>query len=323
MAAQKGIILVQVASGRIPPDAAERLEKAGGGREVLLTSDRELIEKNLDRVEIYIGEIDYACLARMPRIRWAQLWYAGVDGLRAYPELRDKPFLFTNARIHGPQITEHVFAMILSWNRCLPRALEAQKQRRWERFSDTSLRALAGASMLILGYGTIGEQAAVAASAFGMRVTGLRRNPSKAAAGGLRVEPPGKLRDLLPDADYVLNILPGTPATAKFFGAAEFALMKKTALYINVGRGTTTDEAALTEALRSRSIAGALLDVTEQEPLPPESPLWDMDNLILSPHYAGLHPNYSSMALELALDNLGRYVRGEPLKFLVDKQAGY
>jgi phosphoglycerate dehydrogenase-like enzyme len=321
MATQKGIILVQVDSGRIPSDAEERLKKAGGGREVLLTSDRELIEKNLDRVEIYIGEIDYACLARMPNIRWAQLWFAGVDGMRAYPELKDKPFLFTNARIHGPQITEHVFAMILSWNRCLPRALEAKKRREWVQFSDASLRTLAGASMLILGCGTIGEQVAAAASAFGMRVTGLRRNPAKAA--GVRIEPPGKLRDLLPEADYVLNILPGTPATTRIFGAAEFALMKKTALYINVGRGTTTDEAALTEALRSKSIAGALLDVTEQEPLPPESPLWDMDNLILSPHYGGLHPNYSNMALELVLDNLGRYVRGEPLKFLVDKQAGY
>jgi phosphoglycerate dehydrogenase-like enzyme len=323
MAAQKGLILVQVDSGRIPSDAGERLEKTGGGREVLLTSDRGLIEKNLDRVEIYIGEIDYACLARMPNIRWAQLWYAGVDGMRAYPELKDKPFLFTNARIHGPQITEHVFAMILAWNRCLPRALEAQKRREWLRFSDTSLRALAGASLLILGYGTIGEQIAVAASAFGMRVTGLRRNPAKGAAAGVRIEPAGKLRDLLPGADYVVNLLPGTPATARIFGAAEFALMKKTALYINAGRGTTTDEAALTEALRSKAIAGALLDVTEQEPLPPESPLWDMDNLILSPHYAGLHPNYSSIALELALDNLGRYVRGEPLKFLVDKEAGY
>jgi phosphoglycerate dehydrogenase-like enzyme len=323
MAVQKGIILVQVDSGRIPSGAQGRLEKAGGGREVLLTSDRGLIEKNLDRVEIYIGEIDYAYLARMPNIRWAQLWYAGVDGMRAHPELKDRPFLFTNARIHGPQITEHVFAMILSWNRCLPQVLEAKKRREWLRFSDTSLRTLAGASMLILGCGVIGERIAVAALAFGMRVTGLRRNPAKGGGPRVQIEPPEKLRDLLPQADYVLNILPGTPATMRIFGAEEFALMKKSALYINVGRGTTTDEAALIEALRRKTIAGALLDVVEQEPLPPESPLWDMDNLILSPHYAGLHPGYAGIALELVLDNLGRYVRGEPLKFLVDKQAGY
>jgi phosphoglycerate dehydrogenase-like enzyme len=99
--------------------------------------------------------------------------------------------------------------------------------------------------------------------------------------------------------------------------------MKKSALYLNVGRGTTTDEAALIAALRSGSIAGALLDVTEQEPLPPESPLWDLDNVILCPHYGGLRPNYKYIVLDLVLDNLGRYVRGEPLKYLVDKRAGY
>jgi phosphoglycerate dehydrogenase-like enzyme len=324
MTTQKGIILVHVDSGRIASGAKERLEKAGDGREVLLTSDRELIEKNLDRVEIYIGELDYAYLSRMPNLRWAQLWYAGIDGMRAHPELRDKPFLFTNARIHGPQIAEQVFAMILAWNRCLPQVLEAKKRHEWLRFSDDRLGTLDGAFLLILGYGVIGERIARAALAFGMRVTGLRRNPGKGSAvAGVEVESPEKLRDLLPQADYVLNILPGTPATTRIFGAAEFALMKKSALYLNVGRGTTTDEGALIAALRSGSIAGALLDVTEQEPLPPESPLWDLDNVILSPHYGGLHPNYKHIVLDLVLDNLGRYVRGEPLNYVVDKQAGY
>jgi phosphoglycerate dehydrogenase-like enzyme len=324
MTAQKGIILVQLDSGRLPPAAIEKLEKTGDGRELLLAQDREQIEENLGRVEIYIGEIDYAYLSRMPNVRWAQLWYAGIDGMRAYPELKDRPFLFTNARIHGPQIAEHVFAMILSWNRCLPRVLEAKKQRRWVRIPAASLGTLAGASLLILGYGTIGEQVAAIALAFGMRVTGLRRNPAKGGGtAGPQIEPAEKLRELLPRADYVLNILPHTPATTGLFGATEFSLMKKSALYISVGRGATTDEAALIAALRSKSIAGALLDVTKEEPLPPDSPLWDLDNLILSPHYAGSHPDYDSIALELALDNLGRYVRGEPLKYLVDKRAGY
>jgi phosphoglycerate dehydrogenase-like enzyme len=324
MTTQKGIILVQLDPGRMPPGAVERLRNAGDGREVLLTADRNLIETNLDRVEIYIGELDYPYLSRMPHVRWAQLWYAGVDGMRACPELRDRPFLFTNARIHGPQIAEHVFAMILSWNRRLPSILEAKKERRWIRIPAASLGILAGASMLILGCGAIGEQVAGIALAFGMSVTGLRRNPARGSgAAGLRVESAGKLRELLPQADYVLNILPHTPATTGLFGAAEFALMKKSALYINVGRGATTDEAALIAALRSGSIAGALLDVTREEPLPPDSPLWDLDNLILSPHYGGLRPGYDGAALELVLDNLGRYVRGEALRFLVDKQAGY
>jgi phosphoglycerate dehydrogenase-like enzyme len=329
MMTQKGSILVQLDPSRMPPDAVERLERMGDGREVLLTTDRERIEQNLGRVEIYIGEIDYAYLSRMPAVRWAQLWYAGVDGMQGYPELIERPFLFTNARIHGPQIAEHLFAMILSWNRRLPQVFEAKKRREWIRVpasflgSASPLRTLAGASMLILGYGTIGEHVAGVARAFGMQVTGLRRNPAGSGAAGLRIEAAERLRELLPEADYVLNLHPHTPATNHLFGATEFSLMKKSALYMSVGRGATTDEAALIAALRSASIAGALLDVTEREPLPPDSPLWDLDNLILSPHYAGFRPGYDLIALELALDNLGRYVRGEPLKYLVDKRAGY
>ena len=322
MTEQKGMILVQLEAGRMPDGAVERLARAGYGREVLLTEDRELIERNRERVEIYIGEIDYALLTRMPAVSWVQLWYAGVDGMRAYPELTERPFLFTNSRIHGPQIAEHVFAMILSWNRRLARIFEAKNRREWIRFPIDALGALTGASLLILGYGAIGEHVAGVARAFGMRVTGLRRNPARGAEG-VRVEPAERLRELLPQADYVLNILPYTPATTRLVGAAEFSLMKKSALYISVGRGGTTDEAALIAALRGRSIAGALLDVTEREPLPPDSPLWDLDNLILSPHCAGFRPGYDRMALEVALDNLGRYVRGEPLNYLVDKRAGY
>jgi phosphoglycerate dehydrogenase-like enzyme len=160
-----------------------------------------------------------------------------------------------------------------------------------------------------------------------MNVIGLRRNPRKEGSSrdmtGVRLEAASALGELLPGADYVMNILPATPETFHLFGKNEFSLMKKTALYINVGRGTTTDEAAMVEALSAKTIAGALLDVAETEPLPPASPLWDMKNVILTGHYAGMHPEYGDLALDIALDNLGRYIRGEPLKNLVDKKAGY
>jgi phosphoglycerate dehydrogenase-like enzyme len=156
-----------------------------------------------------------------------------------------------------------------------------------------------------------------------MKVIGLRNRPEKSEAGEVRVESAARLRNLLPQADHVVNILPATADTAGLFGAAEFALMKKTALYINVGRGTTTDETALIEALKTGRIAGALLDVTAKEPLPPDSPLWDLPNVLLTGHYGGMHPDYSRLALDVALDNLRRYIRGDPLKNLVDKRAGY
>jgi phosphoglycerate dehydrogenase-like enzyme len=178
--------------------------------------------------------------------------------------------------------------------------------------------------MLILGYGAIGEQTARTAQVFGMQVIGLRRRIAESSTEqGIRLEPAGKLRELLPQADVVVNILPHTQDTVNLFGKAEFAAMKKTALYVNVGRGATTDEEAMIGALKNKTIAGALLDVTQKEPLPQDSPLWDMENLILTSHYGGMHPDYSALALELMLENLGRYIRGEPLKNLVDKNVGY
>jgi phosphoglycerate dehydrogenase-like enzyme len=178
--------------------------------------------------------------------------------------------------------------------------------------------------MLILGYGVIGERIARTALAFGMKVTGLRRTVSKGGAPeGVRLESSEKTGDFLPEADYVVNILPATPETRHYVGVAEVGRMKPGAVYINVGRGATTDEAALIRALAAKRIAGALLDVTEQEPLPADSPLWAMDNVILTSHYAGRHAEYSRLALDVALENMGRYVRGEPLKNLVDKIKGY
>jgi phosphoglycerate dehydrogenase-like enzyme len=261
----------------------------------------------------------------MPNLRWVQLWSAGADFLQRFPDLKEQPFLLTTVSgIHGQQLTEHTFGMILAWNRNFPAAFAAQKRREWMAVNDQELVDLSGKTMLILGYGVIGERIARTALSFGMRVTGLRRTvPKGGAPGGVRLESSDKLREFLPEADYVVNVLPSTAETRHYFGEAEFGLMKQSALYINVGRGATTDEAALIRVLGSNRIAGALLDVTEREPLPADSPLWDMDKVILTSHYAGRHAEYSRMALEVALENLGRYVRGEPLKNLVDKNRGY
>ncbi|MDR3170019.1 MAG: D-2-hydroxyacid dehydrogenase [Treponema sp.] len=322
-----GIILVTLPQNRMFPGLEERLRQAGGGRELVITSDPGGLEKApvLQQVEILIGFVPWHLISQMPHLRWVQLWTAGADGLQYYPELKDRPFMLTSTSgMHGQQLTEHIFGLLLAWNRRFPPVFAAQKQHAWIEIPGEAISLLGGKTMLILGYGSIGMQVAQVALAFGMQVIALRRHvPDSGQAEGLRIESIAKLKELLPQADVVVNILPLTQDTKHIISTAELGAMKDSALYINVGRGPTTDEKALIEALKAKRIAGALLDVTETEPLPPGSPLWDMDNVIITGHYAGVRPDYSSIALEITLDNLGRYLRGEALHNLVNKNAGY
>jgi len=322
---EQNMILLSLAPGRVLPEFRVQLEAAAEGRDVLISMDPKEIEPLLGRIEIGMGDIPLKLIPRMPRFKWWQLWSAGADVLQRFPPLKELPFQLTSASgIHGQQIAEHVFGMLLGWNRCLVKALDAQRQHKWLFIGDEQLSTLEGKTMLILGYGAIGGTIARIALSFGMKVIGLRRNPARGGdMAGVLLEASARLRDFLPQADYVVNILPNTQDTLHFFGAAEFALMKNSALYINVGRGVTTGEADLIDALRQKRIAGALLDVTETEPLPEDSPLWNLDNAIITGHYAGCGPDYTHKAMCIAMENLERYKRGEPLKNLVDKSKGY
>jgi phosphoglycerate dehydrogenase-like enzyme len=324
----KGIIAVALPAHRLTPEFMEKIRQAGDGREVVGIPQREDAEACLEKIEIGFGDIPFALIPRMPHLAWVQLWSAGADWLQTNPEVIPLPFQLTTTRgMHRQSLAEHIFSLLLAWNRCLPAAFAAQTQRRWLKVSGKRTAILSGKTMLIIGYGAIGERTAEIALAFGMKVIGIRRHPDKENAqrshSGVRVEAASKLLQLLPEADVVVNILPLTPETRASFGKGEFAAMKHTALYVNAGRGPTTDESALITALRNKTIAGALLDVTETEPLPPQSLLWDMENVILTGHYAGLQPQYDLAALEITLDNLSRYIRGEPLRNLVDKKTGY
>jgi len=326
MEQKKGVILVTVAllPERLSIKELETIKAHSGGREVLHATETAVIQKNLDRIEIIIADPPWDLMAKMPNLKWFQAWSAGVDPLQTRPELAEHPVVITNTSgIHKTQITEHVFALILTHIRCLPEVLESQKKHEWHTVRDHQVRTLPGAVMLILGYGAIGRKLAEAAHAFGMKVIGLRRKPDKAEDGPVQVEPAENLHRLLGGADYVVNILPFTAETRLLMGAEEFGLMKKNAVYINVGRGSTTDEAAMIDALKSGRLGAALLDVFDKEPLPPDSPLWDMENVIVSPHYAGMHPEYTRLAMEVTIENLDRYNRGEKLINIIDKKAGY
>jgi phosphoglycerate dehydrogenase-like enzyme len=324
----KGLILLALPPDFIPPGAKDRILGAADGRDLRVSISAAEIEGFLDAIEIGFGDVPFSLIPRMPRLRWVQLWSAGADWLQQYPQVKSLPFTLTNTSgMHGQQITEHIFGLIFAWNRRFVPAFAAQGRHEWRRPASKTLDSLAGKTMLIAGYGAIGVRTAQAALAFGMEVIGVRRSPpapeEQGAVPGLTLAAAGDLPALLPRADLVVNILPLTQDTRHFFGEVQFGLMKPSALYVNVGRGPTTDEAALVRALRDRGIAGALLDVTEKEPLPPDSPLWDMENVILTAHYAGFHRDYDTIALEIALDNLGRYIRGEALRYVVDKEAGY
>ena len=319
------MILIALSPARMRPEYREMFEAEAHGRKLLISTEPKEIEQFLDKIEIGIGNVPVSLLQSMPNLKWLQIWSAGADFLQRLPELKELPFQLTTASgVHKHQIAEHVFAMLLSWNRCLPAALEAQKKHQWLRINEQQLGSLKNKTMLILGYGNIGESVARIAAAFDMQVIGMRRNISKSKAQtGVKLEDASKLKDFLPTADYVVNILPFTPETRHCFGAAEFDVMKNSALYINVGRGITTDEAALIDALNTKRIAGALLDVTETEPLAENSALWDMDNVMITAHYAGADTDYSRMAMEIFVENLRRYNRGEVLINLVDKIRGY
>jgi phosphoglycerate dehydrogenase-like enzyme len=318
---EKGVILWAVKG--VPEGISERIRKTGDGRELVMTKDRDRVEAVADRVEIAFGDIPFDLIPRMPRLKWLQLWSAGADILQKIPELKDLPFIMTNTSgMHGQQISEHVFGLILTWIRRLHEAYFAQKRREWRWPKPDELGTLEGKTMLILGYGSIGRMTARTAQIFGMKIIGVCRH-AETEEQGITVLPITRLTEALPRADYVVNILPLTQDTCGLFGGGEFAAMKSGAVYVNVGRGATTDEAALIKALRGGRLGAVLLDVTETEPLPPDSPLWDFENLLLTPHYAGWRPRYNEIALEIALENLERYVQGRPMRNLVDKAAGY
>jgi phosphoglycerate dehydrogenase-like enzyme len=299
--------------------------------------DVDAIKRLAPEIEIIAGWVDPDWLLELPRLRWAQQWGAGANWLMRYPELRKASFILTNAvGVHAVQISEHVFALILAFGHNLPNAIAAQNEHIWARvkhptealdtpfaFSSGNLSELACQTLLVLGVGAIGERVARLAQAFEMRVIGVRRNPNKTSPYVDKMVGPDRLREELGAADFIVNTLPLTVATTHLLGTDELATMKPSAYVVNIGRGATIDETALIYALQNGIIAGAGLDVFEQEPLPNSSPLWTMPNVLITSHYAGASSHYHERAVAIFLDNLERYQNGQPLRNVVDKQHGY
>lgn len=304
--------------------AIELLEQHPNVGEVVITTDRARIAALADRVVIAAGSVRPDLLREMPRLAWYQQWGAGADWLLRHPWAREAPFLVTNtAGIHPIQIGEHVFATLLALVRHLPQAVRAHDERRWFNPDDADIGELAGRRMLVCGYGAIGERVAELARAFGMTVDVVKREEINVLPGIERIGTQADLRAFLPDADVVVISVPLTDETRGMIGPEELAVMKRSARIVNIGRGGVVNEQALADSLVSGGLAGAALDVFEEEPLPEASPLWDVPNLLITGHYAGATRKYDERAVEVFLENIERFLADEPLTHLVDKDRGY
>ena len=293
---------------------------------------------------LYSFHLPRNALEVAPRLRWLQLHSAGINHIldhrimRRDVDIARDVAITTVSGIHATPIAEYVFASILAHRWRVPMWTQCQREARWpsDRWNLYARPELRDSTLGIIGYGSIGREVGRLGKAFGMRVLALRRSPGQAKDGyasertgdrdGVipeRFFAPSKLCEMLPECDYVVVALPLTPETEQLIGEAELRAMKPSAYLVNIARGAIVDEAALVRALREGWIAGAGLDVFEQEPLPDESSLWAMENVLISPHVAGFTPRYDERAVTLFVENLHRYLSSEPLLNLVDKARGY
>ena len=319
------VILLGFEPGTLSEAQLDQVRAAAPGMQVLVTRDRAEIAEVLDEIEIAVGGFPRDLFPEARNLRWFQQWGAGADWLLRHPEAVELDFVLTNASgVHPIPMGEHILMFLLAFARGFHRAVRAQSCHKWiSHQQQEGLFELAGKTMVLVGVGSIGQRTAELAKALGMRVLGVRRNPEVGVPDVEAMFGPDQLLDLLPQADFVVLTVPLTCETQGMIGKAELRAMRTTAYVVNIGRGGTIQEPALIQALQEGWIAGAGLDVFETEPLPSNSPLWDLENVIVTSHYAGLTPRYDERALEIFVDNLRRYRAGEPLRNVVDKTLGY
>lgn len=279
-------------------------------------------ESFYDEVEAIIPPFRYKAedLQPMKNLKWVQSFSAGVN-THPLSYLKDNEILLTNTRgVHAPQMTDHIMGMILAFSRDFLPAIRHQKDRLWTY--DFQLTELRGKELLIVGAGSIGQMLAKKAKAFEMRVVGLKRTPEELRDFDV-VLPLDDMMKAMETADYIVILAPLTKETRGMVGEDAFRIMKKNAVLINLGRGPLVEEEALLSALKEKRIRGAGLDVFHREPLPEESPLWDMENVLLTPHIGGFSDGANRRAVELMAENIKRFRRGEKLLNIVDLGLGY
>jgi phosphoglycerate dehydrogenase-like enzyme len=258
-------------------------------------------------------------LPAMPKLRWAQSMTAGVEGWLALPDLPANLTLTCARGTHRESMPENILGALVHVAKPYAAVVDNQKRGQWIH---TVAQPLGGKTLGILGLGAVGQEVARLADALGMRVIGTRRRPAPMPHVA-EVLPADRTPEVLAQSDFLLLLLPATSDTDNFINTARLGQMKSTAWLLNFGRGHLVKDDDLIAAVKAKKIAGAVLDVFRQEPLPADHPFWKTEGIIVLPHIGGPHPQRDRFVARLFVDNLGRFLRGEPLREVVDRHAGY
>ena len=304
----------------INENLCDMIRQAAGENEVVFTSSRDELIAAAAEAEVLYGSVGEDDLEFYSRLRWMQTGSAGVER-QLYPAFRDADIILTNAAgVHAPYCAEHAFALLLGLTRGINYHIRNQIKHQWR---GTHLVEIGGWTLGIIGMGGFGVQMAQRGKGFNMHVIAIDPYRTDVPDCVDELLPGEQLPDLARRSDVVMTACPHTAETHHLIDAELLKLMKPSAYLINVTRGGVVDEAALVDALREGRIAGAGLDVCEVEPLPADSPLWDLENVIITPHSAGRSQYRPRPTIELFCDNLRRYLAGEPLRNVVRKELGF
>jgi phosphoglycerate dehydrogenase-like enzyme len=311
-----------------PPWVRERLAREFPAVNFLQVRDYDRLSQEIADTDVFIGwSIKPEQFLAAPQLKWIHSPAAAVHQLM-FPELVKSDVIVTNSGdVHGPVVAEHAVALLLALAKRLPQAMRYQQKKRWAPEAlwqaHPPPREISGATVLVVGMGSIGREFTARVKPLGMKVMAVRENPGKGPGDADAVFGPSEFHSVLPQADYVLLCTPLTPATTGMMNRASLERMKSDAYLINVGRGPLVEETALLEALRSGKIAGAALDVFPKEPLPEDSPLWALENVLITPHTAAVTERLWERHYRLISENLRRFLEGRELLNLVDKGRGY
>lgn len=308
------------------PDLRERYADV----EFAHCAEREDLKELIADADIYLGWLDREAFLAAEELRWIQSPSSGVDGYLEIPELAEGDVLLTSASgTHGAPLADSVFAMILAFTRGIKDAISWQQEHEWMRVRDhpeirDRIVELTGSTMGIVGFGTVGRAVAKRAAAFDMDIIALDLFPENKPDYVSVLWSVDHLHDLLAQSDYVVVTVPYTSETDDMIGAEEIAQMKSTAMLVGISRGRIIDEDAMVAALRGGDLAAAALDVCAQEPLPSESDLWEVEDLLITPHMAGITQFSRERILDIFYENLARFLREDlPLRNQVDKRRGF
>ena len=306
-------------AGLVTEAQLAQIHEAAPGAEIRHFTSQAAMEAQIEDAEVVAGNLSPAALARASRLKWVQSWAAGPDALM-FPEMIASPIVCTSCKGNGAiPLAEHAIMLMLMLNRDMPRWQRAQAEHRWEHRPHGELNGL---TCGIIGLGYSGQDLALKCKAFHMRVLGVRRTPTPApnVDALFTVD---RLHELLAQSDFVVVTAPRTPESVGLLGEAEFRAMKPTAHYICFSRGGIADDAALLRALKEGWIAGGGLDAHDQEPLPADSPFWDLPNALVTPHNGASTPQTRQRGMDIFVENLRRYQAGQEMLNVIDKQKGY